>query len=78
MQNSSISAQKRWVSADDIIKTITDRQIEYELTQGITGKYTQRINEINEALRKEAEAKAQKTIQNGKTIAKEEEEEMVC
>ena len=71
---------KIWVSADKVLKAITDSQLDYEFSYGITGKYTKFIQERDEALRKEMEAKADRLA---KKLAKENghnpnEEEMVC
>ena len=68
---------KSWISADSIIRAITESQLDYEFSSGITGKYTAFIKAREEALKKEAEMKAAK--QRAKQIEQNsEEEEMVC
>ena len=66
---------RRWVSADDILKSYTDKEISDDLTTGIIGKYTQFIEAREKALREEMKKKAVKTAVNGQNS---EEEELVC
>lgn len=79
MEHHSIAktTNKVWVSANTIISSITERELDYEFSSGITGKYTEFIRAREEALKKEAEIKAAK--QKAKQIEQNShEEEMVC
>lgn len=79
MEHHSIANAKNkvWVSADTIIRSITESGLDYEFSSGITGKYTALIQAREEALKKEAEMKAAK--QQAKTNEQNtQEEEMVC
>lgn len=79
MEHHSIANAKNkvWVSADTIIRSITESGLDYEFSSGITGKYTAFIQAREEALKKEAEMKAAK--QQAKTNEQNtQEEEMVC
>ena len=73
---SSTKTNKVWISADSVLRAITERGLDYEFSSGITGKYTKFIQAREEALKKEAEMKAAKQAKNNGQNSQE--EEMVC
>lgn len=77
MENQSAKMHnKTWISADSLIRAITEDGLDFEFSSGITGKYTAFIKAREEALKKEAEMRAQKLAAKAKQNS--EEEEMVC
>ncbi len=74
--SSAKTNNKVWISADAVLRAITESGLDYEFSSGITGKYTEFIKRRDEALKKEAEMKAAKLAKNNGQNSNE--EEMVC